>query len=701
MTDSRRQTADGSWWRYLLSAIGYLALAIALTWPLAVNLNTAVADHGDPLLNAWIIDWNCHALTHAPLRLFDAPIFHPAKYPLAFSEHMTGVALLVIPFHLAGLGAVTVYNIAILLSFALAGFGAFVLARVITNDTIASLIAGVFFAFVSFKFDHLSHVQIIASGWIPLTLAALLLFWRSGSWRHAMFFAGAFVMNGLTNIYWLLFTAFAVAVTILFLRNFAMKRLAVALIVAGLVLLPFLWPYHVVSKTYRMSRTSIESMGGSATLGDWLTASPSSLLYGWAEGRQERRLFPGVLAIALFAFAAFPWGDRRYQLPVAGFQLSAWQPGTGNRQPATAVPPMNWRFATLAVISAIAGCVLVRWHKSDVAFMLAVVFAIAAIPWRQHVQLAELWVASIWVAIGFIGSLGEHSFLHSFLFRLIEPFRATRTPSRWAIIAYCGLAIWMAVGASRLPRLRFALLALSIIEVIPSVTWQHVPAQFPPVYAWLAKTRPACAIELPIGWNETEAYYVLASTTHRVPIMNGVSGFNPPLHEQLSNHAYDDAMLDLIAKNGGTVVIVHPEAAERARGWVASGRLRELARFPDGDAVYEIGRAGTRARGLAVAVQTHAPASPRARVPACPLRLQHLRELPARLADDLVDRVALRRVRELRYVPVREPHRIHVGQHGDGFDAIGQLRLLEFGVEERHDVSRGGDHAQTRTLSCA
>jgi hypothetical protein len=418
-------------------------------------------------------------------------------------------------------------------------------------------------------------VQIIASGWIPLTLAALILFWRSGSARHAAFFAAAFVMNGLTNIYWLMFTAFAVAVTIVFLhlvRPFDRRRLAIALVVAGLVLLPFLVPYQVVSHTYRMSRTSGESLGGSATLDDWVTASPASWLYGWREGHQERHLFPGLLAIALCAFAL--WRDRRLACPPS-------------RQARAPVAPRRL-FLGLAILAAITGCVLVRWHKSDVAFMLAVVFLIAALPWREHVRNPERWVASIWIAIGFIGSFGERSFLHSFLFRVIEPFRATRTPARWAIIAYCGLAIWMAIGASRLPRLRFALLALSILEVIPRVTWQHVPAQFPPVYAWLAKTRPACAIELPIGWNETEAGYVLASTTHRVPIMNGVSGFNPPLHEALSKHPYDDAMLDLIAQNGSRVVIVHPEAAGQARGWIERGQLKELARFADGDAAYAI-----------------------------------------------------------------------------------------------------------------
>ena len=44
---------------------------------------------------------------------------------------------------------------------------AFVLARLVTRDAPASLTAGVFYAFVSFKFDHLAHVQVIASGWIP------------------------------------------------------------------------------------------------------------------------------------------------------------------------------------------------------------------------------------------------------------------------------------------------------------------------------------------------------------------------------------------------------------------------------------------------------------------------------------------------------------------------------------------------------
>ena len=93
---------------------------------------------------------------------------------LAFSENMTGIALVVLPFHLAGLPPLAVYNIALLLGFAFSGYGAFVLARVITRNTSAALVAGVFHAFGSFKIAHVQHLQIVWSGWLPLLLAAIL-----------------------------------------------------------------------------------------------------------------------------------------------------------------------------------------------------------------------------------------------------------------------------------------------------------------------------------------------------------------------------------------------------------------------------------------------------------------------------------------------------------------------------------------------
>lgn len=260
-----------------------------------------------------------------------------------------------------------------------------------------------------------------------------------------------------------------------------------------------------------------------------------------------------------------------------------------------------------AIVFAIVGCVVaaagritagsLSFTGSDVPFTLAVACAIASLPLRDLVRRSrfspELWAALLWIAIGFVASLGENSFLHSFLFRVIEPFRATRAPARWAVIAYTGLAVWMAWGVVQLQRrwgavAGIVVLVASIGEMVPRIRWSHIAENYAPVYHWLARTRPRAAIELPIGWDSTEVGYVFAATLHRVPIMNGVSGFDPPLHDALGKQPYDAAMLDLIAENGATVAIIHPEAAERSGPWIASGRLRLLSRFDDGTAAYAI-----------------------------------------------------------------------------------------------------------------
>jgi hypothetical protein len=250
---------------------------------------------------------------------------------------MVGIDLAVLPFHLAGAAPLVVYNIAMLLGFAFSGLGAYVLARMITNNSIAAFAGGIFAAFVSFKFDHLSHVQVVWTGWLPLMLAALLAYWRHGGIREALLLGGAFVMNGLTNIYWLAFGATALGLTIVFLwivsdeRPVAgswrlaaggeasrqppaagrqpmlfWRRLIVTLILACIVLLPVLIPYQVVSSTYRMWRRSSESLAGSATPYDFLMPSGRSLIYGKiAEGRahEERHLFLGVIPLILAGLA--------------------------------------------------------------------------------------------------------------------------------------------------------------------------------------------------------------------------------------------------------------------------------------------------------------------------------------------------------------------------------------------------------------
>ena len=62
------------------------AVAIVLTWPATARLGSAVIDLGDPLLTTWILAWDVHALRTAPFRFFDANMFHPHRWALAYID---------------------------------------------------------------------------------------------------------------------------------------------------------------------------------------------------------------------------------------------------------------------------------------------------------------------------------------------------------------------------------------------------------------------------------------------------------------------------------------------------------------------------------------------------------------------------------------------------------------------------------------
>lgn len=299
---------------HLAAAAIFVTLSVVMTWPLAPRITHAVADPSDPFINIWILDWDQYATFHRPLSLFDANIFYPARDTLALSENLYGIALLLMPFRLAGASPVTAYNIAMLGGFAFSGFAAYLLGVRLTGSFAAGIAAGVFHAFVPFRFTHLPHVQHVFAGWVPLLIVTLLAYIDRPSWRTAILFAVVFLMNGLTNIHWLLFGSFAIGATALLFAINGVRRwreLIVAACVAGALLTPFLIPYARVART--MSRTWSETKSYSATWSDWLVSSSANRVYAALHDEAvnpERRLFPGVLAIAC-ALAALSLG-RRY-----------------------------------------------------------------------------------------------------------------------------------------------------------------------------------------------------------------------------------------------------------------------------------------------------------------------------------------------------------------------------------------------------
>ena len=609
----------------------FVVATIAITWPLARNFRTAVPDPGDPILNAWIIDWDIYALTHSPSHLFDAPIYYPAKYPLAFSENMLGIALFALPFHLFHVPPLALYNLMVLLGFAHAGYGAFVLARMVTRSIPASLAAGIFFAFNAFKFDHMSHLQILWSGWLPLMLAALLaLAAKPTLWRAALL-SGAFLMNGLTNIHFLLFGGVAIGIGIVFI-GFTNPRLGWrflafafgAIALASLLLLPILLPYRTISHQYGAKRIPEEVLSGSANWDDWLRVTSRNLLYSAPQdnsrGRAERQLFPGFLAILLTGYA-FVTAPRRERTPGSG------------------LPPPRWlRFIDAAIvlftIAAWIGAVtnkfvlkpgghsFINIDNAAPQTMIVVILIFVRLSIRLPRALGGsegrslrdvirdsrfplgLWVSAIWIVIGILGSFGLNAFFHTFLYRQIEAFSAIRAAARWAIITYVGLIPWMAAGATELIARRrgwrrqaavAVLLILACVEVWPRVRWEQMVTATPPFYRWLDRERIGPVLELPMHTDRgVEFLYLLRGTAHHVTLLNGTSGWEPPTHERLrwriESSKLDDTFTRALENYGTKLVVLHVDLLATSKAavlkWAAagttSGRLAFLRRFESG-----------------------------------------------------------------------------------------------------------------------
>lgn len=623
---------------HLAAAGAFLLLAIVMTWPLAAHLDSAVSDPGDPYLNAWILDWNAWALAHQPLDLFDANIFHPARRTLAFSEHMFGIAILLAPARLFGLSAIAAYNLAMIAGFAFCGFGAYVLGRRITGSGLAGFVAGAGFAFVPYRFEHLSHIQIVWSGWLPLVLAACLAFARRPTWTRAALLAGALTMNALTNIHWLLFGGVAVSLTMLMLSPRAAEkraywlRFAAAVVVSAVIVLPFLLPYRQVSAETGMRRNAEENRLGSADVRDWLVAGSRNKAYGETlmarHGSTERALFPGVSLIALAAIGLLGTRRRRANdltpdpplrrtvvATLLDFALiallAAWYVATVDRRFDLVAGPFAigapaWRLSALIVTTAVLRlCVLYpRAFRSAGRANL-----------RDSIRASRrpgIWAASLWVVLGFAGSLGLNAFFHTALFNYVEPFGGIRVPARWSMIAYTGLAALAAAGAFALMRSarrllrgaaarRWRPLAGSGVVVLLSIVvlwelraapilWTMEPAPSSSVYDWIATLDPESVIvEVPFS-PPREARYVLEATNHHLRLINGVSGFYPRLHQQLAGESMRDpippSFLATLESIGTDVVIVHNEDFETpapVRNWLReslrAGRIRFAGTF--------------------------------------------------------------------------------------------------------------------------
>src|SRR4051794_4623671 len=176
----------------MVVALLFVFLTAALAYPLSVRAAGEVMSAGpDTNLFMWTLAWDVHAFTHRPLGIFEANIYYPLRHTLAYSENLIGSAIFAAPILWLTGNLVLALNVVALLSAALCGVGAYVLARQVGTGAGGAVVCGIVYAFSPPRFLRLDQLHLATIEWVPFGLAALHAYLDGGQ-RGALRLAALF-----------------------------------------------------------------------------------------------------------------------------------------------------------------------------------------------------------------------------------------------------------------------------------------------------------------------------------------------------------------------------------------------------------------------------------------------------------------------------------------------------------------------------
>jgi hypothetical protein len=196
-------------WPWLL---GYVPLAIALTWPLSAHLCTRLAgDHGDAWQTLWGFEWLRRALAAGQNPFFTHDLWHPDGTTLVFQTFDLPDALLALVLRLF-VGPIAAYDLVTLGTYVFSGVTMYALGRGTGASRPASFLSGCAYTFSTFHFGHaLGHLHILAMQWVPLYALCLVRVLDGGRLRWAVAGGVALAFSAASSWYHLFGASFVTA----------------------------------------------------------------------------------------------------------------------------------------------------------------------------------------------------------------------------------------------------------------------------------------------------------------------------------------------------------------------------------------------------------------------------------------------------------------------------------------------------------
>lgn len=517
MTTEERPTRAGR--SVAIAAVLGIAVAVAMTGSLVTVIGRAIPSGSDSMLCLWIVITAGRRLYADPLSLFEAPVFHPFRHALAYSESMLSAGLFVGPLDWLTGNPILAYNVYYLASIVVSVVGMVLLVREITRDGVAALVAGALFGLATERQFFWGFPPALAVHWMPLVVLAWLRFVAAPSYRRGALLAIALLLHVQSGAY------------------------------LGLMLPALLVPWALVLAVF-----------GPWPRGRWLRslvpiaiagAAGAALYLPYVVVREELQYEPTGIA---FALPEQYWHALVHPLVYLASRFGEPRPGFD-------VSPLAWLVLAVAALVALVRRPVRPAPRGMGAHLAA---ALVLVVLAAAVSVGDVVMTPFGLVPGPLA-----------LLRFVPGFASMRAVVRFVVLTAFARAIVagiaLAIVHRRVPTwvARTTAIVVVVLALVDARLFDRRPvldARVPPSwargYAWLRGTVPDTAVvELPYGDWTSDSAYMVYGLSHGRRLMNGYSAVMPHFQDVLARLP-DDGAFRALDQAGVRFVVIHPSRLE-------------------------------------------------------------------------------------------------------------------------------------------